>query len=298
MNILQERLIALLCSILGSLPLFVRQQIGAQAGFLVSLFPTRDRVIAQLQVEKIARLNKRISAHSYSHLGKVFMEALNFDKFLTTPTLLDKSPIIEYWKHHSSSTNGLIALSAHMGNWELIAATASEQSIPLSVVGREARKNSWQAILTQIRSRSKVNVIWRSDASGVKAILSALKKGSVIAALIDQDTDVRSSPSLFFNTSAHTPIGIIELGLRYKADFVSIFSYRDEQGCYRFALTPLIVQENTNTTAILSQYHKNLEELVRKYPDQWAWVHKRWRTTPDGTRLSSKQYRKLLEELP
>jgi len=297
MGALQERLIALLCSSLGSLPLSLRQRIGAIAGFLVSLFPTRDRIIAQLQVEKIARLNKQVSIASYRHLGQVFMEALNFDTFFSNPALLDQSPITEYWKKHGSK-RGLIALSGHIGNWELLAATASKQSVPLSVIGREARKSSWQGILSRIRSRTGVNVIWRSDSRGVKAIVSALKKGEVVAALIDQDTEVRSTTAQFFEHSAHTPIGIIELGLRYQTDFVSVFSFRDQHGCYRFSLRQIICDENSDIPEILSQYHAHLEELVKKYPEQWAWVHKRWRTMPDGQRLSSKQYRDFLENLP
>lgn len=297
MSALLERLIALLCYSLGCLPVSFRQLIGVNAGFLVSLFPTRDRVIAQLQIEKIGRLNKKITVAAYRHLGQVFMEALNFDTFFKNPTLLDQSPIIEYWRTRASS-NGLIALSGHMGNWELLAATASLQSVPLSVIGREARKNSWQRILSRIRSRSGVNVIWRSDARGVKAILSALKKGEVVAALIDQDTEVRSTAAQFLGYSAHTPIGIIELGLRSHTDFISVFSYRDEHSCYRFSLRQIVVNENSAVADILLQYHTHLEELVKKYPDQWAWVHKRWRTMPDGTRLSSKQYRAYLENLP
>jgi KDO2-lipid IV(A) lauroyltransferase len=250
-----------------------------------------------LQIEKIAHLDKKLSTEVYRHLGQVFMEALNFDEILSSPRLLNQSPIEEYWKNRKS-TKGLIALSAHMGNWELVAASAAAQSVPLSVIGREARKNSWQAVLERIRSRNGVKVIWRSDASGVKEILSSLKKGAVVAALIDQDTDVRSSVSSFFGQSAQTPIGIIELGLRSGADFVSIFSFRDHSGCYRFSLTPIILQKDTGVTEVLSQYHQHLEELIRSYPEQWAWVHKRWRTMANGERLSSKQYRTFLENLP
>jgi Kdo2-lipid IVA lauroyltransferase/acyltransferase len=149
---LRERLITVLCAIVGRLPLKLRRYIGSSAGFIVSLFPSRDRIIAQLQIEKIAHLDKKLSANVYRHLGQVFMEALNFDEILSSPRLLNQSPIEEYWKNRKS-TKGLIALSAHMGNWELVAASAAAQSVPLSVIGREARKNSWPAVFERIRRR-------------------------------------------------------------------------------------------------------------------------------------------------
>lgn len=274
---------------LGALPLSARRRLAAVIGRVITLFPSRDKRICELQIGRFLPETKIGASAVYQHLITVLLESLDLTPILSNPSLLDDRKLTDYWNNRDRS-KGIIALSAHMGNWELVAATAIRHRVPLQVVGREARQSAWQDALERIRRQYGAEVLWRSDSSAVKKMLSLLKEGSVIAALIDQDTDVRSEFSSFFGVPAKTPSALIDLGLRAGAAFVTAFTIRLPGGKYQMMVEPIHLREGISVGEVLSVYHQRLEELIRQYPDQWVWVHKRWRSQESGTRLSSREY--------
>jgi KDO2-lipid IV(A) lauroyltransferase len=188
----------------------------------------------------------------------------------------------------------IICLTAHTGNWDLLAAYVISRGIPLTTIGREARNPTAQAILRSIREGYGIETIWRSDRSGLKRIISCLKERRVLAALIDQDTRVESVSSVFFDRPAKTPVSLITMGRKMNARFVTAFLFREGLGRYRVFVEDL--GEADTDIEILDRYNKRLESYIRRYPSQWVWFHKRWRTTPDGVTLSSREYARTLEE--
>jgi KDO2-lipid IV(A) lauroyltransferase len=111
--------------------------------------------------------------------------------------------------------------------------------------------------------------------------------------LIDQDTKVESIPVSFFGQAAKTPVSLITLGKKSNARFVSAFLFRT--GWFRFTVFVEQIPDGTTEEDILRVYNERLEQYIRRYPDQWVWFHKRWRTTPQGVTLSSKEYAAVLE---
>jgi KDO2-lipid IV(A) lauroyltransferase len=287
-----------LCNGLACLSLPTRRRLGRAIGAIITLVPTRDRAIAELQLKKVAKLSPRIAVQVYQHLACVFLEALETQALLKDPRHVDLEPIRQFMA--TTRKTGVIALSAHIGNWELLAGAARHCNVPLLVVAREARRASWQSLLASIRARQEVDVVWRSDTAGVKRILKTLSGGGIVAALIDQDTDVRSRDARFFGLSASTPVSLIELAVQRSIPCVAAFCYQDAHNMYRFRVKELSFSQSEGdpVAQVLEQYHHSLESLILEFPDQWAWVHKRWRTLPGGERLSSRQYRAYLEKLP
>ena len=277
-----------------SLPLRVRSKLGGLAGKMFALIPTSDRRVAELQLQRFVPGvdSARLVASVYSSVGQTALEALRIDRqairdgLIDLPAQQDKALLFQ-------PPRPTLFLSAHIGNWDLLAAFVAACGVPLTVIGRQARNPIFQEALVRVRENSGVVTIWRDDPGAVKSIVSEFKSGRAVAALLDQDTVVRNSMIPFFGTPAATPVSIIELGLRYQARIVSIFAVRVAR--LRYEVVAEEISGLTDVTEIAKVYHQRLEALILRYPEQWVWFHKRWRTLANGQRLSTRDYIKFLE---
>ncbi len=289
-------LIAGLLSGAAAIPFKIRSVAGYCIGYLAGLLPLRERRIAILQLRNFLPEHSAIGLvpKVFGNAGQTLLESLSL-----RPILRQASERIacEGWEHVDGwiqDQRPIICLTAHTGNWDLLAAYVISRGIPLTTIGREARNPTAQAILRSIREGYGIETIWRSDRSGLKRIISCLKERRVLAALIDQDTRVESVSSLFFNRPAKTPVSLITMGRKMNARFVTAFLFREGLGRYRVFVEDL--GEADTDIDILDRYNKRLESYIRRYPSQWVWFHKRWRTTPEGVTLSSREYARTLEE--
>ena len=194
-----------------------------------------------------------------------------------------------------NSGKGLIALTGHYGNWELLAAYVAAQKIPLTVIGRQTRQSYFHTEIARIRETYGVKTVWRDSASLAREIISDLKKGNVVAALIDQDTDVQSAFVSFFGIPASTPSSLVRLGLRTGTPIVAAFLRRNMDFTFSVRITQLT--NNGSEEDILLQYHQLLEKEIVADPHQWVWFHKRWRTTANEGKRSSVLYLEWLRKL-
>ncbi len=281
---------------IGALPLSVRRALGRCAGLLFSFLPTRDRLVATRQVECFL---PTVSASSvvrgvYAHVGQVFMESINLFPLLQSPEKYVSCPEWPLAQSLLAQKRPIVALTAHTGNWDLLGAYWASQGVPLTTIGREARNKGLQYALLTLRDRYRIKTIWRSRSAGAKEIVNVLKSGEVIAGLLDQDTRVRSAFAPFFGRPVSVPTTLIELGMKHDAIFVSTFIFRESRGCYRIYLETF--PDNANPENIIIEFNRRLEALIRQYPDQWVWFHKRWRTLPSGERVSGRRYAGLLRD--
>lgn len=280
---------------IGLLPISVRTALGGALGGIVGRVPTRETKIASLQLRAFLpeASPSKVVPKIFSNVGRSMLESLNLGPYLQKPfpniTCPEWDTIISWTKEDRP----IIALTAHTGNWDLLAAYTIARGIPLTTVGKEARNLHVQNALRAMREAYGIETIWRSDKSGVKRIVNCFKERRVMAALIDQDTRVDSLFVPFFGTPAKTPSTLIDLGKRYNARFVSAFMVRVEG--QRFEIHVRELDASRDTAGVLLQYHQHLEEIIRAHPDQWVWFHKRWRTDPSGTTLGTKDYLKSLQ---
>jgi KDO2-lipid IV(A) lauroyltransferase len=280
--------------LISLVPFSIRSAIGWCLGYVAGLLPLRERQLTLLQLKvfmpevSAARITPRVFANA----GRTLMESLSLKPMITkldSRIQCDAWPTVQEW---ISDERPIITLTAHTGNWDLLAGYVIARGIPLTTIGREARNPSAQRVLRAIREGYGIETIWRSDRTGLKRLIQCLKERRVIAALIDQDTRVESIPVPFFGTPAKTPVSLITMGMKANARFVSAFLFRT--GWLKYKVFIQEIPTGRTEQEILQVYHDHLEQLVRRYPDQWVWFHKRWRSLPDGTTLSSRQYRKML----
>lgn len=291
-----------LVAAIGRIPFSLRSALGWSLGYLVGLFPLRERSIAKLQLQVfLPEANAdRLTPRVFANAGRTLFESLRLSPILrvrASRITCEAWPTITSWL---SSDRPIVALTAHTGNWDLLAGYMIAQGIPLTTIGKEARNPTAQKVLSSIRDGYGIETIWRSDRSGVKRLLQCLKERRTIAALIDQDTRVESAMIPFFGTPAKTPSSLVALGRKANARFVSAFMFRT--GFMRYTVFVEELPSSLDDAALLAEYHRHLEQLVRRYPDQWVWFHKRWRTQLDGRTLSTREYlaelRKRLAEKP
>jgi KDO2-lipid IV(A) lauroyltransferase len=299
---LTTTLMLALTSVLAWVPFSFRSALGWTIGYLVGLLPIRERTFALLQLKVFLPevSAERMTPRVFANAGQTLLESLNIRPILKNSGLANSTSRIrcDSWdqvNRWTSDPRPIICLTGHTGNWDLLAGWVISKGIPLTTIGREARKPSAQAVLKAIREGYGIETIWRSDRSGLKRLVSCLKERRVLAALIDQDTRVESALIPFFGQMAKTPVSLITLGRKMNARFVTAFIFRT--GWLRFSVFIEELPDLSSDEESLALYNQRLESLIRRYPAQWVWFHKRWRSPNNRETLSSGEYERFLRDL-
>jgi KDO2-lipid IV(A) lauroyltransferase len=180
---------------------------------------------------------------------------------------------------------GLIVITGHVGNWELLAAYWAWQGTRIAAVARRIYVPEINRLLVDFRARQGVETILREDASSARQILRALKSNSVLAMLIDQDTKAPSVSVPFFGHPARTPLAAATLAIRRDTPVAPAFIQRRPRGGHRVVLHPPIAIERSgdmaaDVRALTQKCSAALEGQIRSNPTEWVWWHRRWRHQP------------------
>ncbi len=184
----------------------------------------------------------------------------------------------------------IIAVTAHMGAWEIMAgilgeaATATHRSQPLIVV-RTNKNESINELIFKLRGGRGAKIL--SHRNAVFGVLRSLKKNGVAAFLVDHNTKRKEAIFTdFLGETAAVNSGPAFLALRGKAVVLPAFLVRNEEGGYKFIVEKPLKTEDLEGTReekiqhITRFYTDAVERIVRQYPEQWFWMHKRWKTQP------------------
>lgn len=179
---------------------------------------------------------------------------------------------------------GIILLTPHLGNWELLAAYLASRGAPVHFVGREPYDERLESLYESVRGSHGAGWIRRGGA--FERIRNVLSEGDLVLLLIDQDTKrVHGTFVEFFGRPAWTPTGPAVLARRTGAALIPGALIRRRDNAYRLIIEPPVRTvetpdseyddwENTRRCSLA------MESLVERYPAQWVWFHARWRTSP------------------
>ncbi|HEX2253521.1 MAG TPA: lysophospholipid acyltransferase family protein [Thermoanaerobaculia bacterium] len=173
----------------------------------------------------------------------------------------------------------ILILTGHCGNWELLAALINCRGLGMAVVGRRLEEDDLQELLVGLRRRYGTETIERGEPGAPRRLLATLRDGRALGMLIDQDIRGEGVWVPFFGRPAHTPVGAAKIALRQLAAVVPAFIERRPDGRHlaRF-LPPLdLPDDSTAATAVMTAA---IEAQVRRRPEQWVWMHRRWRRQP------------------
>ncbi len=190
-----------------------------------------------------------------------------------------KINLIGYEENKELLKKGAIVVTAHTGNWDVLEQIASQEKIKLGVLSRKSGFLPIQSFLNYVR-KSRNEVVFLSDTS-VSSLIKFLKSGGVLGVAIDQNMPPKHGrPALFFGQRVNTTFAPQILSFRSGLPIIPVFIRRIEMGRYEVLFYQhCIIRDFSDTEIENSMNYLNLllEKFIRKYPDQWLWVHRRFK---------------------
>jgi KDO2-lipid IV(A) lauroyltransferase len=189
---------------------------------------------------------------------------------------------LEHYEAGISRENGLLSIVAHFGNWELMTIAVPYLFKPMHIVYRPLDSPILDNMVEHVRTFCGNELIPKGGSG--KLIMELLKQNHIIGILSDQNVAAREGVFVdFFGRPACTGVGLAVLALRSGAPILPAFMARQKSGKYKLILKPLIDVSRTgdyNRDLLdnTQRFTKIVEEVVREYPDQWFWIHQRWKT--------------------
>jgi KDO2-lipid IV(A) lauroyltransferase len=238
--------------------------------------------------EKSVAEKKRILRGVFTSLGRQLAELCQFPKY----TKENVGEVVVYdglenYERAYARGKGVLFLTAHFGGWELSAFAHSLQGHWLNVVMRPMDNEYLDRLLQSYRTMHGNKTVAKDDF--VRGLLAAMKAGETVGILMDTNmTPPQGIFVDFFGIPACTAGGLARIALRTNAAVVPGFTIWDAGlRKYRLRFDPLLELIRTgdleaDIAANTQMFTKVIEDYVRKYPDQWLWVHRRWKTRPEG----------------
>ncbi len=273
----------------GSLPLSISRPIGSTLGRAAfRLLPrSRERIRTHLEIAfpDLTREQRATVARACArHFG--FMLAEVAWLWHAKPQDVEKLCTLEGVEHFFSALErgrGVIFATAHCGTWELLSARLPVAGVPLSTAARQLDDPRLDRLVTAMRTRFGTEVILRGPAAG-KQMVRALAGNRVAALLIDQD--IRDIPGVFvpfFGRPAWTPSGAAMLAIRRDCPMVTGFIHRLPDGRHRAEIHPPLPMPDRGSLEdrveeLTASATSTIERQIRTHPEQWVWMHRRWRT--------------------
>lgn len=270
------------------LPLFLALWLGSFLGFLTYCLWHQRTGIALENLRRVWGENKsrfelhRIARKMYQNLGKGLMEFLRLP-LLTSKNLKDCVSFegMIHLKAARDQGRGVFLLSAHFGNWEMLSAAIALSGIPINVLVKKIRNLPVNGFINDLRRGSGVNPIDKQN--GAEDMLKRLRKNEVVGFVLDQHADATEGvPVRFFGQAASSFKGLVLLARRHKVPIVPVFMIRERLGFHRVVFEPALqLCEGKNLSDSIvddtQQCMNILERFIRNYPDQWIWLHRRWK---------------------
>ena len=238
--------------------------------------------------EKSKSERARILRGEFTSLGRQLAEVCHFPKY----TLENVNQVIVYdgfenYERAYARGKGVLFLTAHFGGWELSAFSHSMHGHWMHVVMRPMDNLYLDRLIRSYRTMHGNTTVDKDDF--IRGLLAAMKKGEVVGILMDTNmTPPQGIFVDFFGIPACTASGLARIALRTDAAVVPTFTIWDPVlRKYRLRFDPAVdlIRTDDNEADIITNtqlFTKIIEDYVRRYPDQWLWVHRRWKTRPDG----------------
>ena len=230
------------------------------------------------------RERRAIVRSMFAHFGRLLFEMLKFST-LTHAQMLER---VEFEgedraRHAYAQGKGVLFFTGHFGFWELHAIVHGLQLQPIGVLARALDNPSLNALLEDVRSRTGNSVIYRQGA--VRRVLKTLAAGQGVAMLFDQH--MHSPDAIwvdFFERPAATTSTLAALALRTGCPVVPVFALPVGGGRYRMIYEHAVEPPTGDGADAVREFTQRctdvLEMYVRRHPELWLWMHRRWRDAP------------------
>ncbi len=260
---------------LGYWPLGIRR--GVTERQIAAAFP-------QWSASEVAR----VARESYNSLGRVAIEATLLSRGTAKDVLelFVPSPTWSVAEAALAKGRGLIFVAGHLGNWELSGAYVAARGVPVHPIARGMSNPLSDAFFRRTRERLGMHIM--HDQEAVRRVPRVLREGAAVGFLSDQATVGLASTFVpFFGRPAKTPRGAAVFALRGDYPIVMIHAIRQPDGRYEFVAEDIPVthtgDKEKDIDDVMLRFSAALERMVRRYPGQYFWQHRRWKHQPADT---------------
>ncbi len=253
--------------------------------------PTVERRRTFLHLQKIFSSSwstetiEKTAKAVYYNLGKnlydsLYLTSCNNRRFFSIVKTNDQNPILE--SYHRG--DGVIALTGHLGCFEMTVHALARQGIQCVTIGQQLYDKRVDTLINTFRTKNNITYLHR-DGSG-REIIRLLKRGYLFGALVDQDTNIEGVFTDFLGHPAYTPSSPIRIAMRFTIPLYVAITKRNPDESHDFILHgPLEMDDTGDFTRDLVINTQKVSDLLSEgiinTPEQWVWMHRRWRRSPD-----------------
>jgi KDO2-lipid IV(A) lauroyltransferase len=286
-NFLLVVIIQVLRFIIFFIPWKAGKAIGGAIGMTAYYLVPKERAKIFRNLDLVYGAGKMTDAEKISfardncrNYGIGFFE---FAKFSVWPSekiasLIREVAGIEYFDRAISEGKPYIAVTAHIGNWEIMPVFTALKWKKVGAIGKRIFDPTLDSIVNATRLKAGYNVYDKDNIS--RDMIKGLKEGMILGMLVDQDTNVESMIVPFLGLAAKTPVAPAMLAKKFHTYIGTVFINRRDDGYYKLTINePYIPSENDTIESIALKYNNEISEMIRKYPHQWVWIHERWKST-------------------
>ncbi len=283
LNYLVLRVIVFLINLI---PLKLAQRIASFVGLLLYKILKKRRLATLNNLREAFKSEKseeeivRIAKKSFQNMAMIAPEFLKIRKLafrLREIMPVEKDKIV--WDVLAEK-RGVVFLIFHIGNWDFLGVEAARMGFPISAIGRPL-KNPY--VYNYVRDTRAITGMKNIDKDGaLKDAIRALRRAECVAVLCDQNAGARHPKVPFFGRPAHTFSTPVTLALQTNSEIVPVTCIRKGWGKFYCEVhNPVALLRGEKTEELLFENMKRMNEaiehIIRKNPDQWLWMHNRWK---------------------
>lgn len=278
---------SLLVRLLAALSDEGRSRLGRFVGRLVFALGIRRRVtlenLRHAFPEKAEGERRQIARGAYESMAMGVIESISSVR--RTPEELDSLVVVDDWKTLKAdidSGKGVLLATAHFGNWELLGEVMARRGLKLAVVVKPL-KGALNSKLVEARQKAGVHLILARGA--LKAAVQAVNEGYLTAMLVDQVLPAKHGVFVpFFGRPACTTPALGVAAQRTGAPVYVVMAAREGHKLRMFVEGPIPMPSSGDQDADVRAHTATvtaiIEKYIRRYPDQWLWLHRRWKVQP------------------
>jgi len=245
----------------------------------------RERTLSHLAIaypDQDRRWLARTARGTFAHLGKSLLEAISMDKQRLGAQVRFQG--FDNLTRAMDEGKGVVYFTGHIGNWELMAGAVA-QTYPVSVIAAPIEPTPLNDMIVGLRASLGVRTILRGRPGAAKELIRVFRENRILGILIDQDTEVEGAFVDFMGRPAWTPTAAAQMAIKFEAPVVFGYVQRQADGRHvGFIKGPLQLIRTGNDEADIKEntalFTKMIENVVRRNPEQWVWMHRRWRRRP------------------
>jgi KDO2-lipid IV(A) lauroyltransferase len=254
---------------------------------------TREQILAHLEIAfpgKTHAEREALARGSLLHLSRLAAEVATLRSWRRRlREYVTFAPgAQERLRELGAAGRGILFVTGHVGNWELMAQRVGEE-MPCATIARTGNDPKLTELVGRMRAEGRVETLWREDPGTARAMIRCFKQGKLLGILIDQDTRVQGVFVPFFGRPAFTPRGAADLALRFRVPVVVGWCRRRSPvpgGGHVIDLVevpydPVPPDKEAEVVRLTAACTALLEAAIRASPEEWVWMHERWRTRLD-----------------